>query len=98
MNEARKQVELGVEVMHETSQAFSNIVTAMDEVEQVNSAISNAVQEQTTTVLSINDNTQSISAGLEQSSSAMHEITKTIGDLQKQADDLSVIVAKFKTS
>ena len=98
MSEARKQVELGVSVMNETSEAFNNIVSSMGEVERVNSAISSAVHEQTSTVHSINDSTQSISAGLEQSATAMQEITHTISDLQKQADDLSMIVAKFKTS
>jgi len=98
MNEARNQVETGVKVMNDTNEAFKNIVVSMEDVERVNQVISNAVQEQNTTVLSINDNTQSISTGLEESSHAMQEITHTIGDLQKQADDLQSIVSKFKTS
>ncbi|WP_022850735.1 methyl-accepting chemotaxis protein [Limisalsivibrio acetivorans] len=98
MNEARDQVETGVEVMGETGVVFGHIVESMESVDQVNSIISNAVQEQTTTIVSINDNTQAISSGLEQSSVAMQEITHTISDLQQQAEELSQLVSKFKTS
>lgn len=97
MSEARKQVETGVTVMNKTSEAFGNIVTAMQEVERVNGVISSAIGEQNTTVVSINDNAQSISAGLEQSAAAMHQITKTISELQTQADMLQGVVGKFRT-
>jgi methyl-accepting chemotaxis protein len=97
MIEAKKQVESGVSVINVTGEMFSRIVDTMETVERVNGIISNAVQEQTTTIISINDNTQAISSGLEQSSVAMQEVTHTIGDLQRQADEMSVLVSKFKT-
>lgn len=97
MNEAKEQVELGVQAINETDTVFNRIVTAIEEVDQMNSIISNAVQEQTVTIVSINDNTHIISSGLEQSSVAMLEVSKTISGLQQQADELSQLTGKFKT-
>ncbi|MCD8492383.1 MAG: methyl-accepting chemotaxis protein [Geovibrio sp.] len=97
MREARKQVEEGVKVIGETGAVFGQIVTTMETAEQVNSIISNAVQEQTATIISINDNTQALSSGLEESSVAMQEITHTIADLQRQADEMSQLVSRFRT-
>ncbi|MGE4497875.1 MAG: methyl-accepting chemotaxis protein [Deferribacterales bacterium] len=97
MREARKQVEEGVKVIGETGAVFGQIVKTMETAEQVNSIISNAVQEQTATIISINDNTQALSSGLEESSVAMHEITHTIADLQRQADEMSQLVSRFRT-
>jgi len=97
MHKAREKVIQGVNAMNETNSAFSMIVSSMEDVEKVNQQISSAVQEQTTTVHSINDNTQSISSGLEESSLAMQEVAQTIGHLQVQADTLEQLVSKFKT-
>lgn len=97
MKDARAQVEAGVKVINDTGTVFNQIVSTMETVEQVNGIISNAVREQTVTIVSINDNTQVLSSGLEESSVAMREVTNTITDLQKQADELSQLVGKFKT-
>jgi methyl-accepting chemotaxis protein len=97
MSEARKQVEDGVKVINDTGTVIGRIVTTMETVERVNGIISNAVQEQTTTIISINDNTQALSSGLEESSVAMQEVTHTIADLQRQADELSALVSMFRT-
>ncbi|WP_022850736.1 methyl-accepting chemotaxis protein [Limisalsivibrio acetivorans] len=97
MEAAQSQVQSGVDVINETGTVFGEVVDTMQSVERVNGIISNAVEEQTTTIVSINDNTQAISSGLEESSVAMQEITHTIADLQKQSDELSNLVARFKT-
>ncbi|WP_164885260.1 methyl-accepting chemotaxis protein [Geovibrio thiophilus] len=97
MKEARSQVDEGVKVIGETGAVFGQIVSTMETAEQVNGIISNAVQEQTATIISINDNTQALSSGLEESSVAMQEITYTIADLQRQADEMSQLVSRFRT-
>lgn len=97
MSKATEQVEEGVSAMHQTSAAFHAIETLVHEVEELNNEISSAMQMQGLTIVSIDDNTQSISSGIEQSTIAIVETAQTITDLEHQADFLRKLISKFKT-
>ena len=59
--------------------------------------ISSSIHEQVTAIGNINDNAQVISTGIDESSNALAQVTETVADLQKQADDLHTMVSRFKT-
>jgi methyl-accepting chemotaxis protein len=97
MQEATKKVVSGAETIKETEVIFENIVHSVESIHTTNDIITSSIQEQVTAINNINDNAQVISAGIEQSSTAVSEITKTVVDLQQQADNLQLLVEKFKT-
>jgi len=97
MNEATDKVVAGAETIQETEEIFEQIVNSVEAIHTTNDIITGSIQEQVTAINNINDNAQVISAGIEESSAAVHEITKTVVDLQQQADELHMLVDKFKT-
>lgn len=97
MQEATQKVEEGAETIKQTEEIFEQIVSSVEAIHTTNDIITGSIEEQVTAITNINDNAQVISAGIEQSSSAVHEITKTVNDLQQQADNLHLLVDKFKT-
>jgi methyl-accepting chemotaxis protein len=55
-----------------------------------------AISEQVAAIANINDNAHVISGGLEESSAAISQVSVTVSDLQKQADDQMQITEQFK--
>lgn len=98
MAAAKEKVENGMGVISKTTEVFGNIVESVDRVSEVNNMIGTSVGEQTVAIHSINESAQTISAGMDQSSVAIAQVSKTISDLQVQADDLKSLVNKFKIS
>lgn len=97
MKEATNKVIEGAETIKETELIFEQIVESVEAIHTTNDIITGSIEEQVIAINNINDNAQVISAGIEQSSTAVHEITKTVVDLQQQADGLHVMVDRFKT-
>ncbi len=97
MKEATTKVIEGAETIKETEEIFEKIVTSVESIHTTNDIITGTISEQVTAINNINDNAQVISAGIDQSSTAVSEITKTVVDLQQQADNLHLMVEKFKT-
>ncbi|WP_241654067.1 methyl-accepting chemotaxis protein [Geovibrio thiophilus] len=96
MTNARERVESGVKIIDDTKNTFEQIVTSVDTLSSVNGIIQSAVEEQSKAVLNINGNAQMIASGVEQSSAALQEVSATISNLQVQADELKMLVNKFK--
>ncbi|QAR32216.1 methyl-accepting chemotaxis protein [Geovibrio thiophilus] len=96
MNNAKDKVEGGVEIINDTKSTFENIVLAVDTMSRVNGIIQSAVEEQVGAIHNINESTQMIASGVEESSSALQEVASTISSLQIQADELKMLVNKFK--
>ncbi|PLX69380.1 MAG: hypothetical protein C0603_00180 [Denitrovibrio sp.] len=97
MLDATTKVVTGAETIKETEEIFEKIVESVESIHSTNDIITSSISEQVTAINNINDNAQVISAGIEQSSVAVGEITKTVVDLQEQADGLHTMVEKFKT-
>lgn len=98
MAAAKDKVENGMAVISKTTEVFESIVESVDKVSTVNNLIGTSVGEQTVAIHSINESAQTISAGMDQSSEAVNDVSKTISNLQVQADELKNLVDKFKIS
>jgi methyl-accepting chemotaxis protein len=96
MTNAKTKVEGGVEIINDTKATFEHIVQAVDTMSRVNGIIQSAVEEQVGAIQNINESTQVIASGVEESSSALQEVASTISSLQIQADELKLLVNKFK--
>ncbi len=96
MTNAKNKVEGGVEIINDTKATFEHIVQAVDTMSRVNGIIQSAVEEQVGAIQNINESTQMIASGVEESSSALQEVASTISSLQIQADELKLLVNKFK--
>ncbi|MGE4319450.1 MAG: methyl-accepting chemotaxis protein [Deferribacterales bacterium] len=97
MQEATNKVMTGADAIKNTEQVFEKIVSAVNSINSTNMTINASIQEQVTAIANINDNAQVISSGIDESSNALAQVTETVADLQKQADDLHLMVSKFKT-
>ncbi|MGE4267797.1 MAG: methyl-accepting chemotaxis protein [Deferribacterales bacterium] len=84
---AGKKVETGAEKLNVVDQIFEKIVESVNDISTSSSMITTAVGEQAQAITNINDNTQVISSGLEQSTAAITQVSHTVADLQKQADE-----------
>ncbi|WP_277657088.1 methyl-accepting chemotaxis protein [Seleniivibrio woodruffii] len=96
MGTALKHVDSGVDTMKSISSFFDEIVASVKAMNDMNGVIETSIREQLSAISGINDNTQTISAGIEQSSNALHEISRTVNDLEMQSNDMMVMVGKFR--
>jgi methyl-accepting chemotaxis protein len=96
MQLAGTRVNEGAEKLSAADEIFEKIVHAVEEINSASLMITSAVQEQTAAINNINDNTQVISSGLEQSSAALVQVSATVSDLQKQADDQMSVTRMFR--
>lgn len=97
MKAASKKVENGVVVIRDTESMFENIVSSVDTITEASRHIETAVSEQVQAIHNINGNTQTLSNGVEQSNISVTEVSNTVTDLQKQTEDLSMLVSRFRT-
>jgi methyl-accepting chemotaxis protein len=97
MQEATTKVMDGAEAIKDTESVFEQIVASVEGINRTNGMINGSIEEQVSAITNINDNAQVISAGIEQSSTALHQVSRTVSDLQQQADELHLLVEKFKT-
>jgi len=97
MQEASKKVEAGVVVIRNTESMFENIVSSVNTITQASRHIETAVSEQVQAIHNINGNTQILSNGVEQSNISVTEVSNTVIDLQRQTEDLSLLVRRFRT-
>lgn len=96
MKTALTQVDSGVKTMMTTATYFDKIVNSVKEMNDMNNVIGTSIKEQVQAIDNINDNAQTISSGIEQSSNALAEISRTVSDLEKQSENLMVIMGQFK--
>ncbi|WP_022850775.1 methyl-accepting chemotaxis protein [Limisalsivibrio acetivorans] len=97
MESAEERVDEGVKTINEADGFFNEIVTAVDDINKSTAIIRTAIEEQSRAVNDTNDNIQAISSGVEESSSAINEVNHTVSDLQRLAEELDLLVGKFKT-
>ncbi len=96
MGLALVQVDSGVKTMLTTATFFDKIVSSVDEMSNMNNMIETSIKEQVQAIENINDNAQTISTGIEQSTHALAEISRTVSDLEKQSENLMVLMGQFK--
>jgi len=96
MEKTDKHIAVGVESISETSSIFERVVSSINEIADLNRAISQSVSEQSAAITGINDNVQSVSSGVEESSYVVKQVADTISMLQEQTTELENLVDKFK--
>ncbi|MCB4204152.1 methyl-accepting chemotaxis protein [Deferribacterales bacterium Es71-Z0220] len=94
---ANQKVKEGTISISKTEEIFEDIYQIVVKIFEANSNISASINEQVLAIKNINDNTQVISSGIEESTSALNEIAQTISNIQKMAEDLRIAMEEFKT-
>lgn len=110
MDESKKEVDTGTDVVNIAGQSFSEILKMVREISNqvynVSNSINAITNEAKAAVTSINDiknistqvaeETQTISAAAEQQSASIHEIAESSKLLAKMSEDLSSVIRKFE--
>jgi methyl-accepting chemotaxis protein len=96
MTSANESVGIGLESIKTTDVKFEHVVCSVNDISNTTNEVNNGINDQFTMIQSINDNTQGLASGIEESVQVVSEVTLTVSHLQQRADTLKQIVAKFK--
>ena len=91
-----EKVKEGVNNIERTEDVFNKIFTGIDGINSVMSTIREDMDNEYSTVQTVHETATSIAAGIEESSNAVHEVTRTIEHLQKRVETLKMMLTKFK--
>ena len=97
MKASSEAVVRGVEVIEETSKAFEHVVNGVDRAVSNTNNVVMGVSEQNCLIQDIDDKTQIVASGVEESNSAVSEVALTVSHLQERAEQLKNIVRQFKS-
>ena len=90
------KVKEGVINIEQTEDVFYKIFSGIDSIKTVMNSIEQGMDSEYATVQSVHETSTSIAAGIEESSNAVNEVTKTIEYLQERVERLKVMMARFK--
>lgn len=96
MNKAADSVLEGVQMVTETAEGFNKIVEYVVKVKNESTEVSSAVSAQYNSIRGVDENTQNIALGINESNTAVSEVTSTIGHLKTRSENLKNLVEKFK--
>lgn len=97
MKASGEAVVHGVEVIEETSKSFEHVVSGVDRAVNNTNNVVMGVSEQNCLIQDIDDKTQVVASGVEESNSAVSEVALTVSHLQERAEQLKNIVKQFKS-
>ncbi len=96
MSSASISVTSGVEVIETTTTSFSKVVNGVSNVANTTYQLMEGFNIQHQTVQNVNDKTQVIASGIEESNAAVNEISITVDHLQERTEALKRLVGQFK--
>jgi methyl-accepting chemotaxis protein len=96
MGIANESVGEGLESIRATDNNFEAVVISVSDISNTTSEVNKEINDQFGTIQSINDNTQGLATGIEESVHVVTEVTATVNHLQNRADTLKQMVGKFK--
>lgn len=96
MSSASISVTNGVEVIETTTTSFSKVVNGVSNVANTTYQLMEGFNIQHQTVQNVNDKTQVIASGMEESNAAVNEISITVDHLQERTEALKILVGQFK--
>lgn len=96
MKGALDSVNRGSKVIDETSGIFFEVSSAINEVSTNSTIVTNAVNEESRTILTVNDSIQVIASAIEESTKAVEETARTVAGLQELSVQQSNMIRKFK--
>ena len=92
MSSASISVTNGVEVIETTTTSFSKVVNGVSNVANTTYQLMEGFNIQHQTVQNVNDKTQVIASGIEESNAAVNEISITVDHLQERTEDRKSVV------
>ena len=98
MSKAKESVDNGINAVGAANKVFIDIVNIADTVFDSSSQIEASIKEQATTIAKTSENVQVVASGIEQSSHAIYEVSRTISDLQRRVNELKAIIEHFIVS
>ena len=98
MGRSADLVSQGVEGIRVTNETFVRIAAMTEDTASRLESVTNDITRQYDRTISVHENATAIAGGVENSNTAVAEVVKTISHLQTQAEQLTRIVSKFKTS
>lgn len=96
MDESRELTQTSVEQTSKAGDAINGIVQAVDTINNMNTQIASAAEEQGSVAEEINQNVVSISEIADQTTQGASQTAQTSEDLARLAVDLQTLVAQFK--
>jgi len=96
MEQSREQTQTGVEQTAKAGDALSSIADEVERINDMNTQIANATEEQSAVAEEINRNVVSISQVTDESAQGAEQTTRTSEELATLATNLQQVVAKFK--
>ncbi|HWJ77646.1 MAG TPA: methyl-accepting chemotaxis protein [Niallia sp.] len=110
MNKGSVEATIGIEVINETSEGFQKIRRSIEEVTAQIQEVSAVTEQMSASIEQVNssmgemanisqrsvDNTQNVASAAEEQMASMEEITASASSLSKMAEDLQILVNKFK--
>lgn len=98
MSKEAEKVKEGVTNIEQTENIFNKIFTGIDSIKSVMNSIKDGMDEEYSTVQTVHETSTSIATGIEESSNAVNEVTRTIEHLQARVENLKMMMSKFKVS
>ena len=96
MEQSRDQTQTGVEQTARAGDALGTIADEVERINDMNTQIASAAEEQSAVAEEINRNVVSISQLADESAQGAEQTTRTSEELAKLATDLQQMVARFK--
>jgi methyl-accepting chemotaxis protein len=98
MEQSREQAQAGVEQAREAAEALESITGAVATINDLNTQIASAAEEQSAVSEEINRSVVSISQISEETATGAEQTTSSANDLSKLAGDLQGLVSQFRVS
>ena len=98
MEKSREQAQMGVEQAAEAGSSLDAIKSAVDLINDMNTQIASAAEEQSAVAEEINKNINNISHVAEQSAEAAQQNSAASEQLARLAEELQSVVNRFKTA
>ena len=96
ISSARKQIQLGTDLVAETNRAFDAMVSQIKEVEDLVTEVSNSSAEQALGVSQINQAVMQLDQMTQQNAALVEELSATAGNMHEQATTQAKFVSRFK--
>lgn len=96
MGRAADSVLEGVQIVTATAEGFNKIVEYVVKVKNESAEVSGSVSAQYISIRGVDENTQNIALGINESNAAVSEVASTITQLKTRSENLKNLVEKFK--
>jgi methyl-accepting chemotaxis protein len=97
MASADESVAKGMQRIVKTDAQFSELAKSVQEVSRTNAEVNDGITSQVSSIQSVNDNTQALATGIEESVQVVSEVSKTVNHLHERTETLKQLVARFRT-